>query len=258
MKSLIVQTGVIIGKDHHVSIQPRNCQDAAAFSVITIEGIRYILAAVSDGCSGSRCSEVGAWMLAPYAVNEMALMLSGGIPVGEIPTMLFPRAEGYLRTLAGGVYFPGPNAARQMYEFMKERLTCTLLGMVMSPGEGRIFAAGDGQFALGGEFTVIDQANRPHYLAYRLFPRGAASPELVPDSFEVWSFNPQEYDSAALFTDGFKPELFPQLLGQKPPFGVQCKLNLWASKRGGRRFTDDVGCVLVEEDPEVGKEEGKK
>lgn len=63
------------------------------------------------------------------------------------------------------------NTSENKKEFIYNYLLFTLVGFVIHENKLTIFNAGDGLYNYNGEMVVIEQDNRPKYLAYGLFEK---------------------------------------------------------------------------------------
>lgn len=243
MQGFRVRSGVISGRDHRIYYQ--NCQDALAVREITIAGQEYIIGAVSDGNGEALHSEVGANLLTQFVVNEVPLLLAGEVPIDEIPSALYPRAVGYLRSVASSMYFTNP---KELVAFVKEHLLCTLLGFVISAQQGVIFSAGDGVVVVNEEVNLIDQGDEPTYLGYHLVDRRflQETASSLPQAFDVWALVTADLQRLAIATDGLtrEPDLLDKIWGFTHPRGLQRTMNVWSKKE--KRFWDDAAMIVLE------------
>lgn len=225
MDTIQVRAGQIIGRDHLA--RQANCQDSYAL----IERDAYLIGVVCDGCGEGQHSEVGATLAAPYLADQLACLLDKGEALERLPDLSGDKALNFLRSLLG-VIRPSNNAA-----FIKDYFLFTLLGMVVTPTAGIIFAAGDGTIMINDQVMIRDQSNTPEYLAYRLLE------PTRPSRVDVYQLDPT-WQRAAIMSDGFETVLLPQIWGYDHPRGLQRKLNFWSGEQ--HRFRDDATIIAAE------------
>jgi hypothetical protein len=151
-----VAVGSVAGREH--LRLGRNNQDGAA---VRLEPAR-IVAAVCDGCSAGRASEVGARMAAGFAVGALARLLDEGGDEAALPERLAADLCAWLRPIADGL--GGDPAA------VRDHLLFTVLVAAVEPERALVIGIGDGLYAIDGARTVLDAGpdNAPAYLGYRL------------------------------------------------------------------------------------------
>jgi hypothetical protein len=159
----VAAAGSIVGREH-VRLH-RNNQDGTAVRVTK----ECIVAAVTDGCSSGRSSEVGArlgaawlaewcprlWALEPEATcfcRAAALYLAGFL--ADLGRSLTPSQESWRR-------------------IVNDYLLFTFLVAVVGRERTLVFGLGDGVYSVNGKTTVLDAGadNTPPYLGYRLVGR---------------------------------------------------------------------------------------
>lgn len=231
MKNIQVCTGQIIGLDH--TRRQVNCQDSHTL----IESDDYLVGVVCDGCGEGLRSEVGAALATGYIAGQAAGLLEDGFGPEAIPGILHQRTLSYLDNL---VALTQPV---NRVQFIQNHLLFTIVGLILTEGSGVIFTAGDGLLAMDEETMDIDQSNRPAYIAYHLLQDHLEDRFHLPDGFQVVTL-PPDWQRLAITSDGFVPELLPQVWRLKHPRGLQRKLNVWANQE--RRFQDDATIIAVE------------
>jgi hypothetical protein len=223
---ITIRAGQIIGRDHMA--RQVNSQDS--YTVLQTE--RFAAAIVCDGCGEGRRSEVGAALASEFLAELALALLNEGQPISALPDLLYGGALGFLRGLL--------KLARPSHpvRFIHDHLLFTVLGIITDGEAGVIFAAGDGLIAIDEQVTRRDENNRPSYLAYHLL-EGCD----IPMGFDVVSL-PPGWTRAAIASDGFEPELLPQVWGVTHGRGLQRKLNAWSNLE--RRFRDDATLITLE------------
>ncbi len=167
MESLIhervsVSLGSISGREHRRT--RRNNQDGVSVSVS--DGL--IVAAVTDGCSSGRFSEVGALLGARWLSRWIPEGWDPAIPLPQLIAWIEAGLLQFLETLASALS-PDLESA---WEIVKEYLLFTWMVAVIDPERSVIFGIGDGVWSVNGQVTRLDAgvSNAPPYLAYRLVP----------------------------------------------------------------------------------------
>lgn len=157
-EKFIAIAGTVIGTEHKRT--GRNNQDG--YFIATND---YTLAAaVSDGCSSSASSEVGAKLLSRFVAEEALKLMKYECVIqgSEIIGRLEERTIEYARKILS--LHQNPVSA------LDEMFLATIVGVIMNDYFTTIFALGDGAFSVNGELEIIDENNTPNYLAYKVFP----------------------------------------------------------------------------------------
>ncbi|OGI16594.1 MAG: hypothetical protein A3J63_01970 [Candidatus Moranbacteria bacterium RIFCSPHIGHO2_02_FULL_40_12b] len=150
--------GTVIGTEHRRL--GKNNQDGY---FIAANG--YVLsAAISDGCSSSISSEVGAKLLSRFIAEEALklIMRECVIKGSEIMERLEENAIKYMKNILSR--HQNPESA------LDEMFLATIVGVIMNDYFATIYAIGDGVYALNGEIGIIDESNMPNYPAYKVLP----------------------------------------------------------------------------------------
>ena len=210
LHSFEVSSGSITGRDHlgrGEVLVGRNNQDALYYEHTS----SALIAVVADGCGSAPYSEVGARLGARLLVRGLssALAESGAAGSGKegeglaSPAFweeLRQRMLKKLRLLA--LQLSG--TPEQFETALRDYFLFSLLGAVLTPLQGCVFAIGDGVYALNG---VVHQLgpfadNTPPYLAYGLLQtRFSAIPELL--RFQIPAVFPaDELQTLLIGTDG--------------------------------------------------------
>lgn len=150
--------GTVIGTEHRRT--GRNNQDG-----YHIAANGYVIsAAVSDGCSSSASSEVGAKLLSRFVAEEALKLIKYECVVkgSEIVDCLEERTIDYVRKILSMHQDPG--------SALDEMFLATIVGVIMNDYFTTIYTIGDGAYSLNGVVEVIDENNAPNYLAYKVLP----------------------------------------------------------------------------------------
>lgn len=230
---LRVRGGSIIGRDH--MLNQKNRQDAFAIR----EEPGMVAAFVCDGCGSSEHSEVGAALAAPFlAYYGLDLLRTKERSLQKCVHLLDQHLTNYLwRTL-----FSQPN---NTIDFVERYLLFTIVGVLVRESEAILLSVGDGIINNDSSVFRIDQDNRPRYFSYNLLGHREDRNE-----FDTWAVS-TDWKRLAIATDGFEPNLFPELPVSElnRPNSLQRKLNKWSNM--DRRFNDDATVVIVDRLSEV-------
>ena len=165
--SFEIAAGRVVGADHRRI--DRACQDAYAWLATS----DYLVAAVCDGCSAGRFSEVGATLGARLFTRALAARLGRA---GD-PYLLPATSSCWYRIwcdvrsdvcttiarLVSAMGIPVREAVTDYFLF-------TVVGAAITPASTAVFAMGDGVFVINGKVTQVGPfpGNQPPYLAYRM------------------------------------------------------------------------------------------
>ena len=221
----------IIGRDHMA--RQANYQDSYALAQTDIGTVGV----VCDGCGEGQHSEVGSTLAAKFIVTQALALIQEGCPLETIPTRLYERLVIYLDQLIE------LNAPVSRVQFVQHHLLFTILGVILTEQGGIVFSSGDGLIAIDTDLNAIDQHNKPAYIAYHLIREHVASVSVIQYDFCVqWVGN--DWQRVVIATDGFEPDLLPDLQNLDHPRSLQRRLNMWSNKE--RRFRDDATLIVVE------------
>lgn len=239
--ALKIRSGSVIGREH-VRLWKNN-QDGVRIGTITMENVTYYYGIICDGCSSGENNEVGANLLAQYLCSEIQMSLLVGTNIRDIPSALYPRAIGYLRSIASLTSVGDPC---QNISFITNHLLCTVMGFISDEKTAIIFHAGDGAYVIGNSATWIDQDNRPMYLAYHLVDRKFLDLQggELPQGFETVSIDLSFDKRFAVCSDGITDKAVPFLWGHDHELGLQRKLKVLSRK--DIPFVDDCSAIAVE------------
>lgn len=118
-----------------------------------------IIGVVADGCGGGSHSEVGAKLGVDFVVNFCRKHFQDA-PF-EVEVLKNGLVE-YLRNVV-----KNQRTAEEL-EFIENYLFFTLFGFIVQPQRTFIFHSGDGLYCLNEREVVVDQDNRPDYIAKTL------------------------------------------------------------------------------------------
>lgn len=145
----------------------RNNQDGIAL----FASEELIVAAVTDGCSSGRGSEVGARYAAEWIVRRVR---ADRAPGGRDPATLTRDLTECVRRLADGLRANGEDARGALHDFF----LFTFLVAIIEPERTTVFGVGDGVISINGQVTVLDAGpeNAPDYVAYGVLGKQAMEP----------------------------------------------------------------------------------
>lgn len=230
MKGIRVHVGQSIGLDHQR--KQRNCQDSYALH----ESADAIIGVVCDGCSEGPRSEVGAALGAQYLATQAAHLIEESVPLAELPDQLYQGLIAYLGQITD-LSMPPSRVG-----FIRDHLLFTALVLIITPEGTLILSAGDGLIVSDDQIECIDQNNAPSYIAYHLVPEHLPPTFKLPQGFQVRAV--PQWQQLAVGTDGFSPDLMPNVWGMNHVRSLQRKMNVWAEQ--GRHFMDDATLITVE------------
>lgn len=204
-----IRKGSVQGTKH--KLRRINNQDKLMVHSRQIADRLYTFGVICDGMTGDKKeshSEVGARLLAEFAVAEIGLLAAAHVPVTEIPAALYSRMVGYVGNIARATC---PGSPEELWHFIERNLLATVLGFISDGVDLLAFAAGDGVIIANEQVTVIDHDDHPLYLAYHQVDReilgGAAA--LLPSTFETISFRVADLRRFAIASDGLATQRAP-------------------------------------------------
>ena len=260
-KEYYVRVGGVPGQRHRIArINNQDKQQCRAFDV---HDVTYTVGMICDGCSTQEPktshNEVGARLLSDYATFQINLLLQAGMPLKMIPEALYGRCIGYLDMICRATVMGPPEA---LWEYIRTRLLCTLLGFVSDGRQLIRFSAGDGIFIVNDRVEIIDQNDVPAYMAYHLISRDMLGPaaEKLPRGFDTVTYDVQHLERFAMASDGLKepqsdgsrtvpPAVIAGIWDNQPRYkaGLQYWLN-GLSEEG--HFDDDCTVIALGPKPE--------
>ncbi len=227
--SFAVAAASVAGHEHRRL--HRNNQDGLA---VRAEPQR-IVAALCDGCSAGRFSEVGARLAAAWVVARLPELLADRPTTPTLCARLTDGLTDYLRQIAAGL---GGGALA-----VHDHLLFTLLVAVVEPERSLILGLGDGLYSVDGKRRTLDSGpdNAPPYLGYRLIdPAQLDRPS--NQSIQISHEGGPVY-SLALGSDGSAGFDWAEL--DQPRYArnrslLQKRLNVLE-----RQFADDASLILI-------------
>ena len=171
-----ISSGTIIGREH-VRCHKNN-QDGLAVSATD----DLLVAAVTDGCSSGRYSEVGARLGASWLAQWVPIFVQRHQSIRSAE-FLQAVGDGFLAYLGSLGRRLQPDKAG-LPASVQDFLLFTFQVAVMTPAETCLFGLGDGVIGLNDTWITLDAGpdNAPPYLAYRLVEQSLTGPvgSLVP------------------------------------------------------------------------------
>ena len=257
------RTGSVMGHAHkNLSV---NNQDARILGGVSVGGKNYTIGMVSDGCTakeaGKRAhNEVGANLMCEFVASEVAVLLSAGTAITDVPAMLFPRCIGCIRNFTG-ITRTGPPEV--ITDLVLRMFLCTTVGFILNDEKLVIFNDADGVIIVNDEVIAIDQKNRPSYLGFHLVDEPTIRKYGIqrPQGFTVRTYDAAAVTRFAIATDGItrKAEMGGELIvdpadveaiwAHQPqaPAGLQWWLNIQSNTH--HRLADDATVIAAERLP---------
>jgi hypothetical protein len=244
MATFTVRAGSVTGSEH--ILRAANSQDKFRYSQFVIGGREYAVGIVCDGCSEGQHSEVGAALLAEFLSRRAEKLLSDGFHIGEVPDLLYHWALQFLKSLSDWLLGTDYNQ-NDLTGFAKDYLLATVVGFIVGDEQTVIFSAGDGLILVNDHTLVLNQDNRPTYLAYDILNPAHLTENRSSTGFETQFYDTSAIERLAIWTDGFDPALAHELTELSAhPRALQRKLNVWSSQK---RFHDDTTGILLVASP---------
>ena len=240
-----------------------NNQDSLLCQTVRIGDREYTIGFVSDGCTGKEKNrksrtEVGATLLPIFAASEIRLMLAAHMRLQDIPGTLYQRCVSYIGNLARSTVV---GTAQEIWSIIDDCFLCTLHGFIMDDKEIVFLSAGDGILIVNDNVTIINQQDKPEYLAFHLFDRRLLEAKGIklPSNFNTSVYELGNVRRFAVSTDGLKrkkagtqepfvdPEDVNAIWAHEPaaPAGLQWWLNIQSNVSG--RLSDDTTIIAANE-----------
>jgi serine/threonine protein phosphatase PrpC len=146
-------TASVIGSSHQKLYY--NNQDAYDL----YQDRKIVVGVVADGCGSGINSEVGARLGVHFVVNFCRKNFTNRVFDAEI---LKNGLVEYLKNIVKN------QQTIEEIEFIENYLFFTLFGFIIQEKQTFIFHSGDGMYALNDKEVIIEQHNRPHYVAKNL------------------------------------------------------------------------------------------
>jgi serine/threonine protein phosphatase PrpC len=140
----------IIGNSHHKRYS--NNQDSYNF----YQDDSLIIGVIADGCGAGLNSEVGARLVTDFVIHFCKKNFRyKAFDIDLLKTAVLE----YLRNI---VKIQNTN---EELEFIENYLFFTLFGFIIQPPDTFIFHSGDGMYILNDYEVIVEQNNRPNYIA---------------------------------------------------------------------------------------------
>lgn len=146
-------TASVIGSSHYKLYY--NNQDAYSF----YQSENCIVGIVADGCGSGGNSEVGSRLGVDFVVNFCKQNFEN--QPFNIDLLKNALVE-YLRNIVKN------QETSEELEFIENYLFFTLFGFIIQPDKTCIFHSGDGLYQINDKEVIIEQNNRPNYIAKNL------------------------------------------------------------------------------------------
>lgn len=244
MQKFKFAAGTCIGSDHHRAM--KNSQDA--ISLLNLNDDTTI-GIVADGCGSCKHSEVGA----KYAVEFIQRQFQNYYKYANSKEFIL--TDVILLYIRDRLIQDLKSLKVKFESEFNEYFLFTIVGFLTnSIGELLIFHEGDGYYEVNGESFVIEQNNRPSYLAYNV---NSQVSELT-----IRKFNIENVNNFLISTDGidyykqrynvdefYNPEIFdnPQSLSRylKVLNQPSIKLKDGEISKSGYKLHDDISLIVA-------------
>lgn len=238
MNSFSISSASVVGTHHSSQGHPN--QDAHR----VIETPDWQIGFLADGCGSAPNSQVGSQLAAYFLAHRTQELLRKGIPLGQLPSLLFSQAQYYLRELA----FLQTNNQTDFVEFVRQYLYFTIIGVVSVSDQILILTCGDGIFFVDDVLFYIDQNNAPSYLGKSIIKDYIQDGFSAPEGFNLVSLDPRQVSRLLLGSDAWKDQ--PDLLSQIPrPLRSAAQLQLKLNQFGlvHQLFDDDATLIVLDQ-----------
>jgi hypothetical protein len=178
----------------------------------------FIIGVVSDGCSASPHSEVGAYLvprLVTNAILDRMSLLVDRVATTSTATLIEETMEDVRMDVASYLRSFASHLGESMY-IMQDSLLATAVGFVVTKQIAWVFSIGDGKTYLNGEELDLDNehAQYPDMVVY-----GAMNPVLLRQPAKRFTVSPiistDSIKSLAISTDGIEHFILAE--GQEYP-----------------------------------------
>jgi len=237
--SWIVNKAIVTGTDH--TFVKLNCQDFCR--VETNELQTKICGIVCDGCSSGMMSEVGAMLIGQYFLNFLMRLDCANLDDEGLQVIVQPWIEGFIDDIATAVIF-GSNI-KEKVSFLEHNMMATFIFCVIDNDKIFIGRCGDGVIILNDDVQVIDENDRPSYVAYNCIPREYKQSNSLPVTVQVDQIFTT--NKIVIATDGLRAAITNNLTSEL--YGttkrqLQRKFNVWQMQ--DKIFSDDTSCIVFE------------
>lgn len=239
-----VMTGIVTGRGH--LLYGLNCQDSFVAGAFEHSGHSYNLGILADGCSEGKKSETGAHLAVHYLATSAKSLITSGVPVNEIPGILFENLLGYITELVH-IQCADASSYTEVVSFVKDYLLFTISGYLIGPDTTVIFTVGDGIIAYNDFVDVRDEDDRPSYPAYHVIDKTVlveTASELTK-GFDTYVVPSEELQCLALGSDAWKEDIleFRRLMTDPSVKSVQRRMNVMSAVE--KRLYDDATLIVV-------------
>lgn len=240
-----IKAGLIQGRNH--IIDSKNGQDAFKFITGQIGSDPFVIGFIADGCGEGEKSETGAYLGVNYACNATRNLI-GLISIEKLNKVLYQQVRRMLTQVVSSQDFIDPI---EEVNFIKNHLLFTLLGFVIYKGKCIVLSSGDGVIVINDDIHLLDEANRPSYIAYHSIDRKFLSTtSKLSTKFESIQIDLKKLERLAIGSDAWadvreKELLSDQIwnLGENPRSLNRLMRRLSNTEK---MFKDDAVLITVE------------
>jgi serine/threonine protein phosphatase PrpC len=242
---LQIAGGTVTGSAHQHKLNVKNNQDAYAWQFGY--GAETVCAVVSDGCSSSKHSEVGAHIVAKRIPGFVLSRTREFAMSDHVAECAWEHIRWRIIECITGTMLP-----------LKDYYLCTILGVLVSLDHLTIFSIGDGAAYLNGDEVKLPEYpnNAPAYLAYELIQDSIKNPQPELYKFKIHAQIPVgEFETCLIGSDGVKDlatvmdisEFWTEDRYFQNPDQVRRKLAVINKRKGARLgpLPDDTTLVVV-------------
>lgn len=237
-----LKTGKIIGRSHILA--GRNCQDSLRTTMSEIDGSRYLIGWISDGCSEGAYSEIGSNLATEFLLNRTIGYLQEDIPLEIIHLFLFEDLLSFLKSNLTSQFIKTP---QKQALYIKDFLLFTLVGIIIGPKNSVVMAYGDGLVIINDEVYKRDFHDESPYPGYLLIDPRYLDPHRRPinHDFDTYAVKTANIKRLAVGSDAWLQEfdLISQVWGHKHPNQIQRNMNIWSDEK---KLTDDASIIVIE------------
>jgi len=242
--SWIINKAIVAGTDH--TFVKLNCQDFCRVEANELQ--TKICGVVCDGCSSGTMSEVGAMLMGQYLLNFLMHLDFAYFDDESLQNIVQSRIVRFVNDIMDSVMYD--SHIKEKVSFLEHNMMATFIFCVIDKDKIFIGRCGDGVIILNDIVKVIDENDRPSYIAYNCIPQNYkqnpfVTAEPVP-SIQV-QVDQIFATKIVIATDGLRAaivnNLTPELYGATKR-QLQRKFNVWQMQ--DKIFSDDTSCIVFE------------
>ena len=156
----------IIGRSHYNLFY--NNQDAVGF----YKDKDITIGVVADGCGSGVNSEIGAKLAVDFSINYFRKNKGKQFDKNKFKSCIINFLKNIIKN----------QQSFDELDFIENYLYFTLFAFIINPIDTHIIYSGDGVYILNNKINIIEQNNRPNYIAKNIF---SGNPEINTDYIET-------------------------------------------------------------------------